>query len=84
MLVLRNGAFLALLVIVEGLVHVPTNLRRPFGTRTGGETQISGPQQSQTSAQGWGASLAPLNTNPRRIDVGEENMSKFGKVRPLA
>ena len=24
--------------------------------------------------------LAPLNTNPRRIDVGEESVIRFGKV----
>lgn len=25
--------------------------------------------------------LLPLNTNPRKIDVGEESIARFGKVR---
>lgn len=27
--------------------------------------------------------LLPLNTNPRKIDVGEESIARFGKVRVM-
>ena len=71
---------LALLVIVKGLVNIPLSIHNAYSSRLTMDGFVSRPSNWQVQQSGWGGSMTSLNTNPRRIDVGEETMSKFGKV----
>ena len=60
-------AALALALVVEAFRASPSSIKSVIRSRTHINTDTR-------------RGMPPLNTNPRKIDVGEESIARFGKV----